>query len=331
MKNILVIGGAGYTGGVVVPLLIENGWNVKIYDTFWYGDKHLPKSDRLTLYKGDVRDIENFKKTLSDVEYVLHLACVSNDASFELDTKLSQSVNYDSFEPIVQSCKNHGVKRFVFASTSSVYGISDAKEIKEDHPLVPITDYNKLKGMCEPILLKYTDDNFTGVIFRPATVCGYSPRQRLDLSVNILTNFAINKNKIIVYGGNQLRPNLHIKDYADLCLLLLNSPSSKINNQIYNVGMQNLKIIDIAYIVKKVVEEFYKVKNLSLEIQESNDQRSYHINSDKIKNHLNFTPKFRIEDAVIDLCNAFKSNKLPNSFDDDIYFNVKRMKNLKIK
>ena len=331
MKNILVIGGGGYTGGILVPELIKDGWNVKIYDTFWYGKEHLPNSPNLELIEGDVRDIKNIILALRNVNFVLHLACISNDASFELDSKLSQTVNYDSFEPIVIASKENGVKRFVFASTSSVYGVSDKKEITEDHPLVPITAYNKFKGMCEPLLLKHTDHNFTGVIFRPATVCGYSPRQRLDLSVNILTNHAINKNKILVFGGNQLRPNLHIKDYSDLCLLLLNAPSEIINHQTYNVGMQNLRIIDIAHIVKKVVEDFFNIKNISLEIQESNDQRSYHINSNKIKEQLNFQPKLKIEDAVRDLCEAFNTNKIPNSFENDIYFNVRRMKNLNIK
>ena len=206
------------------------------------------------------------------------------------------------------------------------------KDVTEDHPLVPLTLYNKYKGMCEPLLLKHTDENFEGVIFRPATVCGYAPRLRLDLSVNILTNHAINKGKITVFGGEQLRPNLHIQDYCDLIDLLIESDKDKIKNQIFNVGYQNLSINQIAQIVKKVVEEEFENKqNIEIVTTESDDKRSYHINSDKIKNVLDFKPKYSIEDAVRELCVKFKENKIQDSFEDDIYFNVKRLKRLNAK
>jgi nucleoside-diphosphate-sugar epimerase len=255
------------------------------------------------------------------------LACISNDASFELDEHLSTSVNLDSFEPLVVAAKKAGVKRFVFASSSSVYGVSDSPDVTEEHPLVPLTLYNKYKGMCEPLLLKHTDENFVGVIFRPATVCGYAPRQRLDLSVNILTNHAVNKGKITVFGGSQLRPNLHVQDYADLCKLLLIAPTEKIANQIFNCGFQNLSINDIAQVVKRVVEEeFPENGNIPIETTTSDDLRSYHINSSKIKRALGFEPKYSVEDAVRGLCKAFREGKLPKSFDDDRYFNVRTMK-----
>ena len=134
----------------------------------------------------------------------------------------------------------------LYISSSSVYGVSEEPDVKEDHPLMPLTLYNKYKGLCEPLLLQHTDNNFEGVIFRPATVCGYAPRLRLDLSVNILTNHAINNNKILVFGGSQLRPNLHVKDYCNTVELLINSESNKISNQIFNVGYENLSIMDIA-------------------------------------------------------------------------------------
>jgi nucleoside-diphosphate-sugar epimerase len=327
MKKITVFGGGGYCASALIPQLLNEGWDVTAYDTFWYGTDHLPKGPYLHLVKGDVRDIDKVKEALSNKEYVLHLACISNDASFVLDENLSTSVNLGSFEPLVIAAKEAGVKRFVFASSSSVYGVSDSPNVTEDHPLVPLTLYNKYKGMCEPLLLKHSDNNFVGVVFRPATVCGYGPRQRLDLSVNILTNHAINKRKITVFGGDQLRPNLHIQDYADLCKLLLLAPNEKVKNQVFNCGFQNMSIMSIAQIVKKVVEQVFPEKgSIPIDVTTSDDPRSYHINSDKIYRELGFKPKHSIEDAVMDLCQAFKENKLPNSFDDNKYYNVRTMK-----
>ncbi len=329
MKKVLVIGGGGYCGSLLVPQLLQEGWEVTVFDILvWYGSDHLPKENpKLKVIQGDVRDITKVAQVCAGHEYVLHLACISNDASFELDEQLSTSVNLDSFEPLVVAAKKAGVKRFVFASSSSVYGVSDSPDVTEDHPLVPLTLYNKYKGMCEPLLLKHTDENFVGVIFRPATVCGYAPRQRLDLSVNILTNHAVNKGKITVFGGSQLRPNLHVQDYADLCKLLLIAPTEKIANQIFNCGFQNLSINDIAQVVKRVVEEeFPENGNIPIETTTSDDLRSYHINSSKIKRALGFEPKYSVEDAVRGLCKAFREGKLPKSFDDDRYFNVRTMK-----
>jgi nucleoside-diphosphate-sugar epimerase len=332
VKKIVIFGGGGYCASLLVPQLLNEGWDVRVFDTFWYGTEHFPKSAHLELVKGDVRDLKAVKEALKGRDHVLHLACISNDASFELDENLSTSVNLDSFEPLVLAAKEAGVKRFVFASSSSVYGVSDSPDVTEDHPLIPLTLYNKYKGMCEPLLLKHTDNNFVGVVFRPATVCGYAPRLRLDLSVNILTNFAVNRGKIMVFGGNQLRPNLHVQDYADLCKLLLTAPADKVANQVFNCGFQNMSIMDIAKTVKKVVEEFFPDRgSLPIEVTESNDNRSYHINSDKIKRVLGFAPTHSIEDAVRGLCQAFQDGKIPNSFDDDKYFNVRTMKAIEAK
>lgn len=327
MNNIIIFGGGGYCGSVLVPQLLNKNWKVTVFDTFWYGLDHFPKNDNLKLIKGDVRDLNLVRESLKNNSHVLHLACISNDSSFELDENLSTSVNFNSFEPLVIEAKKQGVSRFVFASSSSVYGVSDKPNVTEDHPLVPLTLYNKYKGFCEPLLLKHIDKNFTGVIFRPATVCGYGPRQRLDLSVNILTNHAVNKGVIKVFGGEQLRPNLHIQDYADVCELLLNAESKKITGQIFNVGIQNLSIMNIAKTVKKVVEEIFPEKgNIPLEVSESDDLRSYHICSKKIERALGFVPKHTVEDAIRDLCDAFSKGLLKNSFEDDKYFNVKTMK-----
>jgi nucleoside-diphosphate-sugar epimerase len=331
MKNILITGGAGYVGNVLTPQLLKAGYNVTIYDTFWYGN-HLPKHPNLKLIEGDIRDTAKLAEAFKGIDDVISLACISNDASFELDEKLSTSVNLDAFEPMVIAAKKAGVKRFVYCSSSSVYGVSDKPEVTEDHPLVPVSLYNKYKGMCEPLLWKHQAPGFTCVAIRPATVCGYSPRTRLDLSVNILTNHAINKNKITVFGGSQLRPNLHIQDMCDLYQLLLELPAEKISGQTFNAGYQNQSIMDIAKAVRKVVrEEFPEKGEIEIVTTPTDDIRSYHINSDKIARVIGFKPKHSIEDAARDLCKAFKAGKLPDSFDDDVYFNVKRMKRLGIK
>ncbi len=330
-KNILVTGGAGYCGSLLTPQLLDAGYNVTVFDILYFGDSFLPKDNpRLRTIQGDIRDMSKLGEAMKGQDAVLSLACISNDASFELDERLSTTVNLDAFEPMVIAAKKAGVKRFAYASSSSVYGVSDKPDVTEDHPLVPLTLYNKYKGMCEPLLFKHTDVDFTGVAFRPATVCGFAPRLRLDLSVNILTNHAVTNNKITVFGGSQLRPNLHIQDYVDLCKLLLTAPTEKIANQIFNCGYQNMTIMDIAHLVKKVVEqEFTEKAPIEIVTTPSDDNRSYHINSDKIRKILGFTPKHTIEEAVHDLCRAFREGKITDSFTSDRYYNVRTLKKLK--
>lgn len=332
-KRIFITGGAGYAGSCLVPELLKKGYEVTVYDIMYYTDNYLPKNNsNLKIIKGDIRDVKKIYESSKNHEVFIHLACISNDTSFALDEKLSTSINLDAFEPMVKSAKKAGIKRFIYASSSSVYGISEKKNVTEDHPLVPLTLYNKYKGMCEPILFSHTDKNFEGVIFRPATVCGYAPRQRLDLSVNILTNFAVNKGMIKVFGGDQLRPNLHVMDYSEAVEVLINSESDKIENEIFNIGYQNLSILNIANLVKKVVEKKFPNKDeIKIIREKSDDNRSYHINSDKIKKILNYSPKRSIENAVEDLCDAFEKNLLKNSFTEDIYFNISRMKNINAK
>ena len=331
-KKILVTGGAGYCGSKLIPQLLSLGYEVTVYDTLYFTSSFLPEENpKLKIIKGDIRDIKKFRESILGIDAVINLACISNDASFELDEKLSTSVNYEAFEPMVKAAKSAGVKRFIYASSSSVYGVSDKLNVTEDHPLVPLTLYNKYKGLCEPILLSHTSNDFIGVIFRPATVCGYAPRLRLDLSVNILTNLAISHGEITVYGGEQMRPNLHIQDYCDVVQLLLEAEETKISDQIFNVGNQNLKISEIAIIVKNIVERDYpNSSDIRIVTTSSNDSRSYHINSDKIKKSLGFVPKFSVEDAVKDLCYAYKSKLILNT-SSDIYYNMLRLKNLQIK
>src|SRR5437763_12368398 len=329
--RVLVTGGAGYCGARLVPQLLARGYRVTVYDIMFFGSQFLPRHDpNLRVIDGDVRDSAKFAAAVAGHDAVVHLACISNDASFELDEDLSTSINLNAFEPLVLAAKKAGVKRFVYASSSSVYGVSDKSDVTEDHPLVPLTLYNKYKGMCEPLVKKYTDTGLTGVIFRPATVCGHSPRQRLDLSVNILTNHAVNAGKITVFGGSQLRPNLHILDYCEAVELLLAAPADKIQNETFNVGFQNLSLMEIAELVRRVVsEEIPNRKQVEIVTTPTDDIRSYNINSDKIKRVLGYVPHHTIEDAVRELCRAFLANKLPNSMEDDRYYNVRLLKRLK--
>jgi len=330
MKKIFITGGAGYCGSRLVPFLLKKNFKITVFDIMYFGKKFLPKHKNLKIIKGDIRDTRKLEKACKGHEIFINLSCISNDASFELDKNLSKTINLDAFEPMVKAAKRSGIRRFIYASSSSVYGLSKKKNVKEDHPLLPLTLYNKYKGMCEPKLLKHTDENFTGVIFRPATVCGYAPRLRLDLSVNILTSHAYFKNKILVFGGKQLRPNLHVQDYCNVLLKLISADKKLVQNEIFNVGYQNMSILNIAKKVKKIVEKKLN-KKIPLEIVKSNDNRSYHINSDKIKNKIKFRPKYSIDYAVNELCNEFKKNKLKNVFNKNIYYNVKTVMKLNAK
>lgn len=331
--RVFITGGAGYCGSLLVPQLLARGYKVTVYDSCFFGYEFLPAGHPgLKIIQGDIRDVDKLAESVKDHDAFVSLACISNDASFELDEALSTSINLDAFRPMVNAAKQAGVKRFVYASSSSVYGVSDKPNVTEDHPLVPLTLYNKYKGMCEPILKEFCDDSFTGVIFRPATVCGYAPRLRLDLSVNILTNHAVTNNKITVFGGSQLRPNLHVQDYCDAVELFLGAPAEKIQRETFNVGYQNLSIMDIALMVRDVVrEEFPEKGEIEIVTTPTDDIRSYHINSDKVARVLGFRPQYTIEDAVRSLCKAFREGKIQNSMVDDSYYNIRTMKKINAK
>jgi nucleoside-diphosphate-sugar epimerase len=327
VQNVLVTGGAGYKGCVLVPKLLAAGHTVTAYDLMLFGAGGLPRHPRLKVVKADIRDTTAFARAVKGCDSVIHMACISNDPSFELNPELSRSINFECFEPMVLASRAAGVKRFIYVSSSSVYGVSDAPVVTEEHPLVPLTDYNKYKGMCEPILLRHQAPDFTTVIIRPATVCGYSPRMRFDLSVNILTNLAVNKGLITVFGGSQKRPNIHVEDVTDLYVQLLTMPTAKIAGETFNAGYQNFTIAELANMVRKVVEEEMPEKApIRIETSTSNDLRSYHVSSRKIAEKLGFVPKHTIEDAVRDICRALKAGKLPNSLNDENYFNVKVLK-----
>ena len=332
-KKVLVAGGAGYVGCVLVPKLLEAGYDVVVFDLMLFGDEGLPKGRAgLTVIDGDLRDTQTFARALEGVDSVIHLACISNDPSFELDPELSKSINFDCFEPTVKTCVDVGVERFIYASTSSVYGVSDAPEVTEEHPLLPVSDYNKYKGLSEPYLLKYQSPAFTTVIIRPATVCGYSPRTRLDLTINILTNHAVNKGKITVFGGTQKRPNIHIDDITELYVDLLERPAAQIAGETFNAGYENFTVSELATQVKTIVEqEFPEKAPVPIETTPSDDLRSYHVSSKKILRTLGWAPKRTIEDAVRDLCKAFKAGKLPDSMTDEKYINVRTVRSLALR
>ncbi|MBK9627527.1 MAG: SDR family oxidoreductase, partial [Flavobacteriales bacterium] len=273
--------------------------------------------------KGDIRDQALLKKLLPGHDAVIHLACISNDPSFELNPDLGKSINLDAFEPLVRISKENGVKRFVYASSSSVYGIKEEPNVTEDMVLEPLTDYSKFKAQCEEILDRFQSDDFTTVTIRPATVCGYGKRLRLDLSVNILTNLAVNKGEITVFGGTQKRPNIHIEDMTDLYVQLLELPKERIAGKIWNAGYDNFTIAEIAGMVRNVIGEHVKIVTTP-----TDDLRSYHVSSEKIKNDIGFVATHSLEDAVRDLKKAFDAGAIPDSLTNDLYFNVKRMQRI---
>ncbi len=327
MKNILVTGGAGYVGAVLVPKLLAQGFHVKVVDLYIYGEKVLENHPHLKQIKGDIRDVELLKKEIPGIDAVIHLACISNDPSYELNPALSKSINYDAFLPLVNVAKKEKVKRFIFASSSSVYGVKSEPNVTEELSLEPLTDYSKYKALCEEYLLKEQDSDFTVLVLRPATVCGYSPRLRLDLTVNILTNHAVNSGKITVFGGEQKRPNIHIEDMTDLYVEALEYPKDMIAGKIFNAGYENHKVIEIAHMVKDVLEK----DDLEISVTHSDDKRSYCISSEKIKKELGFVPRHSVMNAIEDLNNAFKKNLIPNPLKDIRYYNIKTMQTIDLK
>ena len=324
-KKILIIGGAGYVGTVLTKVLLDKGYQVTVYDLFIYGN-HLPKkNEKLRTVIGDVRDIKKINQIIKGHDTIIHLACISNDPSFELNPSLGREINYECFEPLVKSSKNNGVQHFIYASSSSVYGIKENIDVTEETSLEPLTDYSKFKVRCEEILLSKTNNNFIASIIRPATVCGYSPRQRLDLVVNILTNLAYHNKVIKVFGGAQLRPNIHIADMVNSYICILESEEELIKDQIFNAGFENYSVEKLAVMVKKQIKD-----KVEIEYVKSNDDRSYHINSKKIERVLNFKPQKSIFQAISDLISAFDKKIFFNSLSNDDYFNIKKMQKINL-
>ncbi|MDH5677009.1 MAG: SDR family oxidoreductase [Nitrospinota bacterium] len=305
--KILVTGACGYKGTVLVPKLLEAGYEVIALDIMWFGN-YLSAHENLTVLKEDVRNIDNID--LDGVDAIIHLASVANDPCGDLDPKLTWEISALATMQLADKAVRSGVKRFIYASSGSVYGVKEEDQVTEDLELKPISEYNKTKMVAERVLLSYSDDLVVQII-RPATVCGVSPRMRLDVSVNMLTMQALANGKITVFGGKQVRPNIHIDDITDLYLFMLDHPEV---TGIYNAGFENISILEIA-------ERATKHAAAEIIVTESNDPRSYRVNSDKLL-AAGFKPKKTVEDATQEIVAAFKNGTLK---DEDRWHNLKWM------
>lgn len=321
--RVLVTGGAGYVGSLLVPALLERGHDVTALDLFMYG-RTLADHPRLSMAPIDIRNVDLWLLKidgwhLKNFDAVIHLACISNDPSFELDPALGKSINYDATVNLVDRAKEAGVKRFIYASSSSVYGVKpDGVEVTEDLPLEPLTDYSKYKAQAEEYILGVQSNDFQVTILRPATLCGYSPRQRLDLIVNILTTQAVHTGKIPIFGGGQYRPNLHVKDMVRAYLYVLNAPAEKVAGEVFNVVDRNHTVDVLANKVQSFIGG-------CIVRQETNDARSYRVNGQKIRNTLGFVPHYSVDGAIMEVAEAIRDGRLPNALDDPRYYNIKQM------
>ena len=322
MNKILVTGGAGYVGSILVPKLLNQGYAVVVLDTLFFTDiglRAVQNNPSLKIIEGDIRDENALKATCQGIEAVIHLASISNDPSTDLNPRLTEEVNLEATVKLIKISKQQGVKRFINASTSSVYGIKETPNVTEDLPLDPLTVYSRTKAEAEPHVSAANDNNFTAVNIRPATVMGYSPKMRLDLTVNILTMHALTRGKITVFGGGQKRPNIHIEDITDYYVNLLEIPSEKIGGKTFNAGYENFTVKEIAEMVQETVG-----KNVDIFVTPSNDNRSYHISSAKIERELGLKPARTIKDAVLDIKKAAEAGLL--DWNNVNFYNVKKMK-----
>src|SRR3989344_5464951 len=324
-ERVLVTGGAGYVGSVLVPKLISAGLDVKIMDWMIFGRKGIENLSEVEIIEGDIRNEKLVRDSIRNIDYVIHLAAIANDPCSNLNHELTKQVNLEASQNLVLCAKKAGVKRFVYASSSSVYGIRNEPSVTEDLELMPLTIYSQTKADAEKAILNQQAKDFHPVCIRSATICGYSPRQRLDLIVNILASDAILKGEVIVNGGEQKRPNVHIEDITNLYTDLISLPENKISGQIFNFGKENHTVNELAELVREVIGENIKIKHNP----KTSDSRSYHISSEKIEKAIGEYCKHSISDAIRDLRNAFTQGLIPNP-ENSLYRNIARMKELKI-
>lgn len=323
--QLLVTGGAGYIGAVLVPELLEEGHHVTVFDSFLYGTN--PSSDpivheRCAKIRGDIRDFDLVDRVLAEGQFdaVIHLAAISNDPSSELDHEVTESVNLKAVDALMHSAKRHGVRRFLYASSASVYGIKETENVTEELSLDPITIYAKCKAEGERILNSLIDDSFEGVSIRSATVCGYSPRLRLDLTINLLTDQALTDGRIRVFGGAQMRPNVHIRDLSAFYRMLLDAPADKVSGRAFNVSRQNASVMSLAEMIRNEIDP-----SLPIDTVPSDDPRSYHLSADRARDELGFEPRHALVTAVHELRDAYESGQITDSH-SSVYRNVAWMK-----
>lgn len=326
--HVLVTGGAGYVGSALVPALLAAGYRVRVLDLYLYGEDLFAdlRGPRLSEVRGDLRDAAVVREAVAGVDAVIHLACISNDPSYDLDPALGKSINYDAFRPLVRASKAAGVRRFVYASSSSVYGVRDEPDVTEELPLEPLTDYSRYKALCERVLAEERAPGFETVTVRPSTVCGYAKRLRLDLVVNILTNHGYHNRALKVFGGEQLRPNIHIKDMVALYLHLLELPAALVDGEIYNAGYENHTVRELAEMVRAQLGG-----EIPIAVEPTDDRRSYHVSSEKMRRQLGFVPRHSIRDAIADLQQAFAAGLVPDAMNDPVYYNIRRMQQVQLR
>ena len=327
LPRVAITGGAGYVGSALVPHLLQSGYEVTVLDLFLYGEHVFDGHEdhpRLHRRQADLRDETALTNALEGIDAVIHLACISNDPSFELDPQLGKSINYDAFPGLLRAVRARRVRRFIYASSSSVYGVKEQPDVREDTPCEPLTDYSKYKLLCEQVLRAEGTGDGEWVIARPATVCGYAPRLRLDLTVNILTIHALVNHRITVFGGSQLRPNLNMQDMVAAYHVLLEADRALIHEQTFNVGYQNRSVMDIAELVRRQVGD----PRVTIVAQPTNDLRSYHVNADRIRRVLGFAPRATIEDAIQSLCEAYRAGRIIDPLTNPRYYNIKLMQSI---
>ncbi|MFE7385776.1 NAD-dependent epimerase/dehydratase family protein [Streptomyces zhihengii] len=324
--TVLVTGGSGYIGSVLVRRLLADGARVRVMDTRLFGDGLAGVRDpRLEVVTTDVRDADGFGDAVRGTDVVVHLAAVANDPSFDLDPALGRAVNYECLDHVTRLSVEAGVRRFVYASSASVYGVCDAPEVDELQSLAPLTDYSRYKALGEGILFPLTGAGFETVAVRAATVCGVSPRQRLDLTVNLLTAQAVEKRAVTVFGGSQYRPNVHIDDLVDVYRRLVLDPSlGPINGRPLNVGRQNMTVSEIAAAVRERVSRRLGAP-VDVTTTATDDLRSYRLTATRLTRLLGIRPRRDVPQAVDEVAAALLDGSLPDALGDDRYYNVRSM------